>query len=76
MIFFSKFDKVGRIHIFLDDKNLNATQFVIFGEDDYITFRILQDESKLASKTRIPQDECSIPYSCNPYFNCYSGNKC
>ncbi|KAL3360980.1 hypothetical protein AABB24_014083 [Solanum stoloniferum] len=62
--------------IFPDDKYPNATRLAVLGEDGSITFSILQDESKLDSGTRIPQDECSRPDSCDPYFICYSGNKC
>ncbi|PHT99082.1 G-type lectin S-receptor-like serine/threonine-protein kinase SD2-5 [Capsicum chinense] len=63
--------------IFPDNKDAtNATRMALLGEDGYITFSILLDDSIVASGTRIPQDECSRPSSCDPYFICYSGNKC
>lgn len=62
--------------IFPDNKDANTTWLAVLGEDGYITFSILQDDSILASGTRIPQDECSRPVSCDPLFICYSGNKC
>lgn len=62
--------------IFPDNKDPNATRFAVLGEDGYITFSVLQDDSIVASGTRIPKDECSRPDSCDPYFICYSGNKC
>ncbi|XP_016498149.2 G-type lectin S-receptor-like serine/threonine-protein kinase SD2-5 [Nicotiana tabacum] len=62
--------------IFSDNKDANATWVAALGNDGYITFSILQDGSSAASATRIPQDECSRPASCDPYFVCYSGNKC
>ncbi|OIT36400.1 PREDICTED: G-type lectin S-receptor-like serine/threonine-protein kinase SD2-5 [Nicotiana attenuata] len=62
--------------IFSDNKDANATWVAALGNDGYITFSILQEGSSAASATRIPQDECSRPASCDPYFVCYSGNKC
>lgn len=62
--------------IFPDNKDPNATRLAVLGDDGYIAFSILQDDSILASGTRIPQDECSRPDSCDPYFICYRGNKC
>lgn len=63
--------------IFPDNKDPNATRLAVLGGDGYITFKILQDDSiPPSSGTRIPQDECSRPESCDPYFICYSGNKC
>ncbi|KAK4345158.1 hypothetical protein RND71_035334 [Anisodus tanguticus] len=62
--------------IFKDNQDANATRLAVLGEDGYITFSTLQDGSIVASQTRIPQDECSTPASCDPYFICSSGNRC
>ncbi|XP_059274740.1 G-type lectin S-receptor-like serine/threonine-protein kinase SD2-5 [Lycium ferocissimum] len=62
--------------IFPDNKVANATRLAVLGEDGYISFSTLQDGSIVASPTRIPQDECSRPTSCDPLFICYSGNRC
>ncbi|KAJ8534966.1 hypothetical protein K7X08_016694 [Anisodus acutangulus] len=62
--------------IFKDNQGANATRLAVLGEDGYITFSTLQDGSIVASQTRIPQDECSTPASCDPYFICSSGNRC
>ncbi|KAJ8538404.1 hypothetical protein K7X08_014944 [Anisodus acutangulus] len=62
--------------IFNDNQDENATRLAVLGEYGYITFSTLQDDSIVASQTRIPQDECSRPASCDPYIICYSGNRC
>lgn len=71
-----KFNEIGGIHIFPDDKDSNATRLIVLGEDVYNTFSILRDNSKFSSGQRIPQVECSRPDSSDLYLICYSDNKC
>ncbi|GER32066.1 serine/threonine-protein kinase [Striga asiatica] len=54
----------------------NSTWAASLGSDGYITFTMLLDSSPTQSSTRIPQDECSRPAACDPYYACYPGNKC
>ncbi|XP_022870286.1 G-type lectin S-receptor-like serine/threonine-protein kinase SD2-5 [Olea europaea var. sylvestris] len=62
--------------IFSQDTISNATWVVVLGEDGFITFTLLQGGSSVPSSVRIPQDQCSLPAACDPYFVCYTGNKC
>ncbi|CAI9759575.1 unnamed protein product [Fraxinus pennsylvanica] len=62
--------------IFSQDTRANATWVVVLGDDGFITFTLLQGGSSGASSVRIPQDQCSRPAACDPYFVCYTGNKC
>ncbi|CAI9772908.1 unnamed protein product [Fraxinus pennsylvanica] len=62
--------------IFSQDTRSNATWVVVLGEDGFITFTLLQGGSSGPSSLRIPQDQCSLPAACDPYFVCYTGNKC
>ncbi|KAL2548659.1 G-type lectin S-receptor-like serine/threonine-protein kinase SD2-5 [Forsythia ovata] len=62
--------------IFSQDAGANATWVAVLGEDGFITFTLLQGGSTGPSTVRIPQDQCSLPAACDPYFVCYTGNKC
>ncbi|PIN23973.1 Serine/threonine protein kinase [Handroanthus impetiginosus] len=62
--------------IFAEDTNANATWVAVLGDDGYITFRMLQGVSPNPSSMRIPEDQCSRPAACDPYYVCYPGNKC
>lgn len=61
--------------IFSSNTDENATWIAVLGDDGFISFYNLQD-SGVASRTRIPEDSCSTPEPCGPYFICYSGNRC
>lgn len=63
--------------IFSENTDSNATWVAILGDDGFITFNLLHDQgTSETSPTKIPQNECSRPAACDPYFVCYSGNKC
>ncbi|KAL3844042.1 hypothetical protein ACJIZ3_001445 [Penstemon smallii] len=55
----------------------NATSWVVvLGNDGFVTFTMLQGSTVNPASTKIPQDQCSSPSSCDPYYICYPGNKC
>lgn len=63
--------------IFSDHTDTNATWVAVLGNDGFISFSILQSGgSTAASTTQIPQDQCSRPAACDPYYICFPGNKC
>ncbi|KAI3454207.1 hypothetical protein Pfo_010870 [Paulownia fortunei] len=62
--------------IFSEGANANATWVAVLGDDGFITFTMLQGGSPNPSSTRIPEDQCSRPAACDPYYVCYPGNKC
>lgn len=63
--------------LFSDIQDANATWVAVLGSDGLITFSLLQAGNTVsASPTQIPQDQCSRPAACDPYFVCYSGNVC
>ncbi|GFQ05506.1 g-type lectin s-receptor-like serine/threonine-protein kinase sd2-5 [Phtheirospermum japonicum] len=63
--------------IFAEDvSDSNATWVAVLGNDGSITFTVLLEGSSDPSVTRIPQDQCSRPSACDPYYVCYPGNKC
>ncbi|KAK7311065.1 hypothetical protein RJT34_08955 [Clitoria ternatea] len=54
----------------------NATWIAVLGSDGFITFSNLQSKGSIgASPTRIPQDSCGIPDSCDPYNICTGEDK-
>ncbi|CAI9784946.1 unnamed protein product [Fraxinus pennsylvanica] len=59
-----------------DDSNANATWVAVLGADGFITFVVIQGGSTNPSSLRIPEDQCSRPAACDPYYVCYTGNKC
>ncbi|XP_027083969.1 G-type lectin S-receptor-like serine/threonine-protein kinase SD2-5 [Coffea arabica] len=63
--------------LFSDNRDANATWVAVLGSDGLIIFSRLQSDNTIsASSVQIPQDQCSRPAACDPYFVCYSGNKC
>ncbi|KAG9135244.1 hypothetical protein Leryth_013517 [Lithospermum erythrorhizon] len=63
--------------IFSDNTDSNATWAAVLGDDGFITFNLLHDKgTSESSPTKIPQNECSRPAACDPYYVCYSGNRC
>ncbi|KAK6118357.1 hypothetical protein DH2020_047928 [Rehmannia glutinosa] len=62
--------------IFSEGTNTNATWVAVLGNDGFVTFTMLSGGSPDPSSTRIPQDQCSRPAACDPYYVCYPGNKC
>ncbi|KAL3646037.1 G-type lectin S-receptor-like serine/threonine-protein kinase SD2-5 [Castilleja foliolosa] len=59
-----------------DSSDSNATWIAVLGNDGSITFTVLLEGSSDPSVTKIPQDQCSRPSACDPYYVCYPGNKC
>ncbi|KAL6536207.1 G-type lectin S-receptor-like serine/threonine-protein kinase SD2-5 [Orobanche gracilis] len=62
--------------IFSEGTNGNVTWVAVLGGDGFITFTMLPESSPILSSTRIPQDQCSRPAACDPYYVCYPGNQC
>ncbi|KAA8525468.1 hypothetical protein F0562_007323 [Nyssa sinensis] len=64
--------------IFSDNNDgANDTWIAVLGNDGFISFSSLPNEgSTVDSPTKIPSDQCSTPGACDPYYVCYSGNKC
>ncbi|BAT82329.1 hypothetical protein LR48_Vigan909s000100 [Vigna angularis] len=59
---------------FSEESDSNGTWSLVLGSDGIITFSILQ--TGLASPRRIPQDSCSTPEPCDPYYICSGEKKC
>ncbi|XP_047157094.1 G-type lectin S-receptor-like serine/threonine-protein kinase SD2-5 [Vigna umbellata] len=59
---------------FSEESDSNGTWSLVLGSDGIITFSILQ--TGLASPRRIPQDFCSTPEPCDPYYICSGEKKC
>ncbi|WVY89848.1 hypothetical protein V8G54_035362 [Vigna mungo] len=59
---------------FAEESDSNGTWSLVLGSDGIITFSILQ--TGLASPRRIPQDSCSTPEPCDPYYICSGEKKC
>ncbi|XP_027941778.1 G-type lectin S-receptor-like serine/threonine-protein kinase SD2-5 [Vigna unguiculata] len=53
----------------------NGTWILVLGSDGLITFSSLQREI-VVSPITIPQDSCSTPEPCDPYYICSGGKKC
>ncbi|KAK2445996.1 G-type lectin S-receptor serine/threonine-protein kinase SD2-5 [Trifolium repens] len=63
--------------IFSDHVGLNAIWIVVLGRDGVITFSSLNSGGFIGdSSTRIPQDPCGTPESCNPYYICTGNHAC
>ncbi|KAG9157083.1 hypothetical protein Leryth_009109 [Lithospermum erythrorhizon] len=62
--------------IFSDNTDSNATWVAVLGDDGFMTFSLLHKGTSEFSPTKIPQNECSRPASCDPYYVCYSGKNC
>lgn len=63
--------------IFVDDTGANATWAAVLGSDGFITFYNLQSRgASSAAPKRIPDDPCSRPEACDPYFVCRDVNTC
>ncbi|XP_042499445.1 G-type lectin S-receptor-like serine/threonine-protein kinase SD2-5 [Macadamia integrifolia] len=63
--------------IFSDHTDPNITWAAVLGSQGLISFYNLQNGgSTIAEPTAIPQDSCSTPEPCDPYYICYSNKKC
>ncbi|KAK9281338.1 hypothetical protein L1049_004237 [Liquidambar formosana] len=62
---------------FTEKSDQNATWAAVLGYDGSMSFYNLQ-EGKLSSaeQTKIPQNSCSLPESCDPYNVCSFDNRC
>nr|XP_027096758.1 G-type lectin S-receptor-like serine/threonine-protein kinase SD2-5 isoform X2 [Coffea arabica] len=71
-------DKVLLWHfVFSYNHDENATWVAVLGNEGFITFSLLQGDGSIsASSIQIPQDLCSRPAACDPYFVCNIGGKC
>ncbi|KAF6156681.1 hypothetical protein GIB67_017817 [Kingdonia uniflora] len=63
--------------IFSDISDTNITWAAVLGSDGLITFyNLLPGGTSDAESTKIPNDPCSTPESCDSYYVCYSDNRC
>ncbi|CAK9170396.1 unnamed protein product [Ilex paraguariensis] len=63
--------------IFSDSTDANATWIAVLGADGFLSFINLQTGGQTnTSPTKIPNDSCSRPEACDPFYVCYSGNRC
>ncbi|KAM2527213.1 G-type lectin S-receptor-like serine/threonine-protein kinase SD2-5 [Malus sylvestris] len=63
--------------VFSDNKDPNAFWSAALGADAVISFYDLQKGKSVTSEaTKIPQNSCSTPEPCAPYFVCYFDNWC
>lgn len=63
--------------VFSDDTDSNATWVAVLGNDGFLSFNKLGGgSSPNASPTKIPNDGCTRPEPCDPYFICDTGNTC
>ncbi|XP_043725733.1 G-type lectin S-receptor-like serine/threonine-protein kinase SD2-5 [Telopea speciosissima] len=63
--------------IFSQDTNPNNTWAAVLNSQGLISFYNLgNDGSTVAEPMVIPQDSCSTPEPCDPYYVCYSDNRC
>ncbi|XP_010250137.1 PREDICTED: G-type lectin S-receptor-like serine/threonine-protein kinase SD2-5 [Nelumbo nucifera] len=58
------------------DANPNSTSAAVLNSYGTISFYFLQDGGPSPSTTKIPQDLCSTPEPCNPYYVCSNDNNC
>ncbi|KAM5578763.1 G-type lectin S-receptor-like serine/threonine-protein kinase SD2-5 [Rosa sericea] len=62
---------------FSDNKDPNAFWATVLGQDGSITFLNFQKGSfVVAEATKIPQQSCSLPEHCEPYFVCFLDGWC
>ncbi|KAK7377225.1 hypothetical protein VNO80_02647 [Phaseolus coccineus] len=62
---------------FAEESDSNGTWILVLGSDGLITFSNLQSGGAIvASPRRIPQDSCSTPEPCDPYYICSGEKKC
>ncbi|XP_031261737.1 G-type lectin S-receptor-like serine/threonine-protein kinase SD2-5 isoform X1 [Pistacia vera] len=63
--------------VFSDNIDQNATWAAVLGSDGTITFTDLQKgNAATAESFKVPQNPCSIPEPCSPYYVCYFDNWC
>ena len=63
--------------IFAENIDGNATWIAVLVNDGSISFYKLQSVgSNAASTTKIPENQCSTPEPCDPYYACSGNNKC
>ncbi|KAK9923128.1 hypothetical protein M0R45_031561 [Rubus argutus] len=63
--------------VFSNNKDPNAFWAAVLGPNGAISFFNFQNESSVpAEATKIPQNSCSLPEQCEPYFVCYFDNWC
>lgn len=62
---------------FSDYNGTNALWAAVLGSDGSISFYNLQKGNSVTPEaTKIPQNSCSIPEPCDPYYVCYFDNWC
>ncbi|XP_027095717.2 G-type lectin S-receptor-like serine/threonine-protein kinase SD2-5 [Coffea arabica] len=65
------------LFVFSHNPDENTTWVAALGNDGFITFSLLQADGNFsASSMHIPQDLCSRPAACDPYFVCEIGSSC
>ncbi|XP_054788445.1 G-type lectin S-receptor-like serine/threonine-protein kinase SD2-5 [Prosopis cineraria] len=63
--------------IFAGDSGANTTWVAVLGNKGFLTFFGLQSEgARSVSPIRIPQNSCSTPQPCGPYYICTGDNNC
>ncbi|KAJ0091082.1 hypothetical protein Patl1_12465 [Pistacia atlantica] len=62
--------------VFSANTDANATWIVVIGNDGFISFSNLQNDTSAASDTKIPNNPCSTPESCDAYYVCSGNNRC
>ncbi|XP_044471422.1 G-type lectin S-receptor-like serine/threonine-protein kinase SD2-5 [Mangifera indica] len=63
--------------VFSDNTDANATWIAVLGNDGFISFYNLQNGGSIvASATKIPNNPCSTPESCDSYYVCSGNNRC
>ncbi|KAL0010675.1 hypothetical protein SO802_005783 [Lithocarpus litseifolius] len=74
------YDRVGSLLwqlVFSDYNDTDALWAAVLGSDGPISFYNLQKGKGVTPEaTKIPQESCSIPEPCDPYFVCYFDNWC
>ncbi|XP_044463345.1 G-type lectin S-receptor-like serine/threonine-protein kinase SD2-5 isoform X2 [Mangifera indica] len=63
--------------VFSASTDANATWIAVLGNDGFISFYNLQHGgSNTPSDTKIPNNPCSTPESCDAYYVCSGNNRC
>lgn len=60
--------------VFADESDANATWIAVLEDDGFIKFYDIR--SRITASGQIPDDSCSRPQACSPYFVCHDGNIC
>ncbi|KAJ4957988.1 hypothetical protein NE237_025099 [Protea cynaroides] len=73
--FYDKNRALLSLVVFSDNANPNITWAAVLESEGLISFYNLQSDP-VAEPTVIPQDSCSTPEPCNPYYVCNSDDTC